>query len=206
MTFAVVARAPRPARIPVAIGALGRHSVANALAAAAAGLVAGLDDATIAAGLGAPWDRAADHRGTLVEAPGLTILDDTYNASPQAVVAALDVLASLPGRPVAVLGEMRELGPLHESAHREVGAAAARVAVELVVVGAAAEGIAAGAAAAGLALARIHRAADRAAAIERLGTILRRGDVVLVKASRGAALESIVDALRAGVAGGEPRP
>ncbi len=206
MAFEIVARAPRPARIPVAIGALGRHSVANALAAAAAGLVAGVPDAAIAAGLATPWGRAADHRGVLVEAPGLMILDDTYNASPPAVVAALEVLATLPGRPVAVLGEMRELGPLHEAAHREVGTAAARVVTELVVVGAAADGIAAGAAAGGLAPERIHRVADRPAAIERLREILRAGDVVLVKASRGAALESIVDALRVGVGGAGPRP
>jgi UDP-N-acetylmuramoyl-tripeptide--D-alanyl-D-alanine ligase len=206
MAFEIVAGAPRRARIPVAIDALGRHSVSNALAAAAAGLVAGLDDAAIAAGLAMPWGRAADHRGVLVEAPGLAILDDTYNASPPAVVAALEVLATLPGRPVAVLGEMRELGPLHEAAHREVGTAAARVVAELVVVGAAADGIAAGAAAAGLAPERIHRVADRPAAIERLREVLRAGDVVLVKASRGAALESIVEALRAGVAGAGPRP
>ena len=206
MAFEIVARAPRPARIPVAIGALGRHSVANALAAAAVGLVAGLDDAAIAAGLATPWGRAADHRGALVEAPGLTILDDTYNASPPAVVAALAVLATLPGRPVAVLGEMRELGPLHEAAHREVGSAAAGVVAELVVVGAAADGIAAGAAAAGLDPARIHRVADREAAVELLREILHAGDVVLVKASRGAALESIVEALRAGIAGAGERP
>lgn len=206
MAFEIVARAPRPARIPVAIGSLGRHSVANSLAAAATGLVAGLDDAAIAAGLATPWGRATDHRGALIEAPGLSILDDTYNASPPAVVAALEVLATLPGRPVAVLGEMRELGPLHEAAHREVGTAAARVVAELVVVGATADGIAAGAAAAGLAPEQIHRVPDRAAAIERLREVIRAGDVVLVKASRGAALESIVEALRAGVAGTGPRP
>jgi UDP-N-acetylmuramoyl-tripeptide--D-alanyl-D-alanine ligase len=101
---------------------------------------------------------------------------------------------------------MRELGDLHEVAHREVGAAAAGVIAELVVVGPAAEGIAAGAAAAGLAPGRIHRVPDRAAAVDRLRQILRPGDVVLVKASRGAALETIVEALLAGVAGAEPRP
>jgi UDP-N-acetylmuramoyl-tripeptide--D-alanyl-D-alanine ligase len=131
----------------------------------------------------------------------MVILDDTYNASPGAVIAALEVLASLPGRPVAVLGDMRELGNLHDRGHREVGAAAARVAAELVVVGAAAAGIADGAAAAGLEPGRIHRAPDREAAVAVLRTILRPGDAVLVKASRGAALETIVDALRGGVDG-----
>jgi len=201
MAFEVVARAPRAARVSVEIGALGRHSVQNALAAAAVGLVAGVPDEAVAAGLAGPWDRASAHRGVLVEAPGLVILDDTYNASPGAVIAALEVLASLPGRPVAVLGEMRELGNLHDRGHREVGAAAAGVAAELVVVGAAAAGIADGAAAAGLEPGRIHRAPDREAAVAVLRTILRPGDAVLVKASRGAALETIVDALRGGVDG-----
>ncbi|MFH1474934.1 MAG: UDP-N-acetylmuramoyl-tripeptide--D-alanyl-D-alanine ligase, partial [Chloroflexota bacterium] len=118
MTFDLVAHAPRPARLHVEIGALGRHSVQNALAAGAAGLVAGIPDESIAAGLATPWGRASAHRGVIVDAPGLTILDDTYNSSPPAVVAALDVLATLAGRPVAVLGEMRELGASHDEGHR----------------------------------------------------------------------------------------
>jgi len=206
MTFDLVARAPRRARFPVAIGALGRHSVQNALAAGAAGLVAGIPDGRIAAGLATPWDRASAHRGVIVEAPGLTILDDTYNASPGAMVAALDVLATLPGRPVAVLGEMRELGSGHEDGHRAVGAAAARVAAELVVVGTPAAGIATGAVAAGLDPSRVHAVGDRDEAVAVLRTILRWGDAVLVKASRGAALETVVEALRAGVAAGERAP
>ncbi len=201
MTFEVVARAPRRTRVAVTIAALGRHSVQNALAAVAAGLVAGVTDEQLAAGLAAPCGRASAHRGALVAAPGLTILDDTYNASPMSTIAALEVLASLPGRPVAVLGEMRELGALHEAGHREVGAAAARVAAELVVVGAGAVGIAAGAIEAGLRPSRVHGAADRDDALRILRGILRPGDAILVKASRGAALESLVDALRDGIAG-----
>ncbi len=199
MAFELVARAPRSARIQVEIDALGRHSVQNALAAAAVGLAAGVSDAQIAAGLAEPWSRASAHRGVVVDAPGLTILDDTYNASPRAVIAALEVLATLPGRPVAVLGEMRELGPAHEAGHREVGETAARSVAELVVVGPAAAGIVEGATAAGLAPARIHAVADPEAAVDLLRRVLRPGDAVLVKASRGAALESIVEALRTGV-------
>jgi UDP-N-acetylmuramoyl-tripeptide--D-alanyl-D-alanine ligase len=206
MTFEMVARAPRPARLPVEIVALGRHSVQNALAAAATGLVAGLADERIAAGLATPWGLASAHRGALVDAPGLTILDDTYNASPPAVVAALEVLATLPGRPVAVLGEMLELGAAHDEGHLTVGAAAARVAAELVVVGGGAAGIAAGAVAAGLDPLRVHLVADRDEAIALLRGLLHPGDAVLVKASRGAALEAVVDALRPGVGAGEPAP
>ena len=206
MSFELLARAPRPASLWVEISALGRHSVQNALAAGAVGLVAGIPDERIAAGLAAPWGRASAHRGAVVDAPGLTILDDTYIASPPAVVAALEVLATLPGRPVAVLGEMRELGAGHEDGHRAVGVAAARVAAELVVVGPAAAGIAAGAVAAGLDPRRVHAVADRDEAVALLRSLLRPGDAVLVKASRGAALEAVVDALRAGVEAAEPAP
>jgi len=163
------------------------------------GLLAGLTDEGIAAGLASDWAGASAHRGAIVEAPGLTILDDTYNASPPAVLAALEVLASLPGRRVAVLGEMLELGDAHAASHRIVGEAAGRAVAELVVVGDGAGGIAEGALAAGLAASHVHPVPDRASAIEILRWVLRPGDVVLVKASRGAALEAIVDALRAGI-------
>ena len=199
MTFDLVARAPRRTRFVVEIAALGRHSVQNALAAAAVGLLAGIPDEAIAAGLATGWASSSAHRGAIVEAPGLTILDDTYNASPPAVLAALEVLASLPGRPIAVLGEMLELGDAHAESHRVVGEAAGRGVTELVVVGDGARGIADGAVTAGLAVSHVHRVSDRSAAIEILRAILRPGDAVLVKASRGAALESIVDALRTGI-------
>jgi UDP-N-acetylmuramoyl-tripeptide--D-alanyl-D-alanine ligase len=198
MTFELVAHAPRPARFGVEIVALGRHSVQNALAAAAVGLVAGLPDAAIATGLATSWSASSPHRGAIVTVPGLTILDDTYNASPPAMLAALDVLVSLPGRPVAVLGEMLELGDAHAAGHRAVGEAAGRAVAELVVVGTGARAIADGAIGAGLPASRIHAVPDRAAAIALLPSLLRPGDVVLVKASRGAALEAIVDALRIG--------
>ena len=199
MTFELVAHAPRTARFGVEIVALGRHSVQNALAAAAVGLVAGLPDEAIATGLAASWAASSPHRGAILTAPGLTILDDTYNASPPAMIAALDVLVSLPGRPVAILGEMLELGDAHAAGHRAVGEAAGRAVAELVVVGTGARAIADGAIAAGLPASRIHAVPDRAAAIELLPSLLQPGDVILVKASRGAALEAIVDALRTGI-------
>jgi UDP-N-acetylmuramoyl-tripeptide--D-alanyl-D-alanine ligase len=199
MAFEVVARTPRPARFGVAMVALGRHSVQNALAAATVGLLVGLPDEAIAAGLATGWAAASPHRGSIVEAPGLTILDDSYNASPPAVLAALEVLASLPGRPVAVLGEMLELGEAHVPGHRAVGEAAGRAVAELVVVGPTAAGIAEGAIAAGMAPTRVHLVPDVEAAIALLPLLLRPGDVVLVKASRGAALETIVDVLCAGI-------
>jgi UDP-N-acetylmuramoyl-tripeptide--D-alanyl-D-alanine ligase len=199
MTFDLVAHTPRRTRFGVEIGALGRHSVHNALAAAAAGLLAGLPDGAIAAGLATGWAAASPHRGSIIEAPGLTILDDSYNASPPAVLAALEVLGSLPGRPVAVLGEMLELGEAHAAGHRTVGEAAGRAVSELVVVGPGAAGIADGAIAAGMAPSCVHLVPDREASIALLPSLLLPGDAVLVKASRGAAFEAIVEALRAGI-------
>jgi UDP-N-acetylmuramoyl-tripeptide--D-alanyl-D-alanine ligase len=197
MSFELVARVPRAVRLPVRIAGLGRHSVANALAAAAVGLLAGLSDEQLAAGLAAARPDTAPHRGALVAAGDLTILDDTYNASPPAMLAALDVLADLPGRHVAVLGEMLELGSAHLEGHRAVGTAAARVVAALVVVGQGAAPIAEAARAAGMPAADVNLVPDRDAAIALLAGLLRPGDAVLVKASRGAALETIVDALRA---------
>jgi UDP-N-acetylmuramoyl-tripeptide--D-alanyl-D-alanine ligase len=101
----------------------------------------------------------------------------------------------MPSRPVAVLGEMLELGDGAEAGHERVGVAAAAVAELLVVVGAGAAGIARGARDAGLAADRIVEVADREAALESLAGALRAGDVVLVKASRGIALDLLVDAL-----------
>jgi UDP-N-acetylmuramoyl-tripeptide--D-alanyl-D-alanine ligase len=171
--------------------ALGRHGVHNALAGAAAGLAAGMELDLVAAGLARGWQ--AEHRDQIVRAGEVTILDDSYNASPSSMIVALELLATLPGRHVAVLGEMLELGDASERGHREVGEAAARLADELLVVGEAAAEIAAGAAKLGPA---VLQAADRGEALAVLRQRLRPGDTVLVKASRGAELDSIVEALK----------
>ena len=93
----------------------GRLSVHNALAGAAVGLAAGLALDAIVAALAGGW--AAPHRVEVVRLRGATVIDDSYNASPGSVIAALDLLAGLPGRHVAVLGEMLELGEGHEAGH-----------------------------------------------------------------------------------------
>jgi UDP-N-acetylmuramoyl-tripeptide--D-alanyl-D-alanine ligase len=179
---------------PVTVPTLGALSVHNAAAAAAVGIAAGLGLDPIVTGLAAGW--GAPHRVELVRLRTVTIVDDSYNASPGSVLAALDVLAGLPGRPVAVLGEMLELGDEHDAGHHAVGEAAARAVELLIVVGSGARGIAEGAAAAGLDPARIHLVPDGEAALEAVRPRLREGDVVLVKASRGVALDHLVDALR----------
>jgi UDP-N-acetylmuramoyl-tripeptide--D-alanyl-D-alanine ligase len=158
------------------------------------GLAAGCTFDEVAAGLAQGWH--APHRDRLVQAGDLTILDDSYNASPGSVVAALDLLASLPGRRrVAVLGEMLELGDGHESGHREVGRAAAGVVDLLIVVGAGAGALADEAIDAGLPADRVLRATDAEAALDLLRPRQRVGDTILVKGSRGIALDRLVERL-----------
>ena len=203
MVFDLVTQAGRR---PVIIPTLGRLAVHNALAAAAVGLAAGLPLDVIASALATGW--SAPHRGQLVRVAGVTIVDDSYNASPGSVIAALELLGGLPGRRIAVLGEMLELGDDHESGHGRVGAAAAGIVERLIVVGQGAAAIASGAAAAGLAGSAIVAVEDRAAALAALTDELRPGDVVLVKASRGVALDLLVDDLVVALGGpaGEARP
>ncbi len=184
-----------PTRLAAAIPGLGKLSVHNALAAAAVGHAAGIAPSATVAALAAGW--SAPRRGQLIRLGEVTLIDDSYNASPASVIAALDALAGLPGRRIAVLGEMLELGPGAVAGHREVGVAAAATVDQLLTVGAGAAGIATGAREAGLDRSRVIETRDREAALDALGRLLRDGDVVLVKASRGAALDRIVDALRA---------
>src|SRR4029079_10400294 len=139
-------------------------------------------DETVAA-LARPF--SAPHRTTLVDAGRWTILDDTYNAAPDSMIAALDLLASLPGRRVAVLGEMLELGPESEAAHRRVGEYAAQRTDVLMGVGAPAQIYTDAAEAAGMSSDFTHTARNRDVALRGLQHILRPGDVVLLKASNG---------------------
>jgi len=181
-------------RRQVATPALGRHGVHNALAAAATGIAAGCDLDEIVTGLAAGWQ--APHRDTIVRAGEVTILDDSYNASPGSVAAALDLLASLPARRrVAVLGEMLELGDGAEAGHRAIGSLAASVAGLIVAVGPGAAPLADAAADGAPDGTRVLRATDAAEALELLRPRLRGGDVVLVKGSRGIGLERVVDGL-----------
>jgi UDP-N-acetylmuramoyl-tripeptide--D-alanyl-D-alanine ligase len=170
--------------------ALGRHSVHNALAAAAVGVAAGLDATTIANGLERRW--RIDHRTHLIRLPEGMVLDDSYNASPDTMIAALDLLATLPGRHVAVLGAMLELGDAAPEAHRRVGEHAARLVDRLVVVGDGARRLAEAARAAGLDRERVSEVPDRDTALALLRAEARPGDTILVKASRGAELDLLV--------------
>ena len=177
------------ARIPL----LGRHSVHAALAAAAVGLVEGLSWGEIIAGL---KDVSAQLR--LVAVPGVnesTILDDTYNASPASTIAALNLLEELPGRHIAVLGDMLELGDYEEEGHRKVGRRALEVASVLITVGPRARIIGEEAISCGMPRDSVHILESNREAIRLLKGLLKPGDVVLVKGSRGMRMEEIVAAL-----------
>src|SRR5215213_491470 len=173
---------------------LGRHSVHTALAAAAAGLLLGLGWDAIIDGL---RDESAQLRLLAVpSASGATLIDDTYNASPTSSLAALNLLAELDGRRIVVLGDMLELGTIEEEAHRVVGRRVAEVADMLISVGQRARWIADEARISGMAAGHITMLDTNAEAIELLGGLMRSGDNVLIKGSRGAAMEVIVAALQ----------
>jgi UDP-N-acetylmuramoyl-tripeptide--D-alanyl-D-alanine ligase len=124
---------------------------------------------------------------------GSTIIDDSYNASPASMLAALDLLAECPGRRLAVLGDMRELGMASDEGHRSVGQHTVGRCEILVVVGGDAHLIEEEARRGGHPDVRFTATSDDAASL--LRKELRSGDHVLIKASRAVGLESVVDAL-----------
>jgi UDP-N-acetylmuramoyl-tripeptide--D-alanyl-D-alanine ligase len=169
----------------------GKHHVYPALAAAAVALNEGMAVSEVAAALS---EVRADLRLTRRSGlNGSTIIDDSYNASPASMLAALDLLSELPGRRIAVLGEMRELGAATSSGNREVGAHAASCCDVLYVVDDQAREIGNAADKAGLKDVRFLR--GPAEAIDALQKDLRAGDYVLIKASRAVGLESVAEAL-----------
>ena len=174
----------------------GRHNVTNALAAAGVGMALGLPFERIAQGLEAA--RPAKGRCVWRRAGSLRILDDTYNANPVSVLAALDTLgtSALGMRRVVVLGDMLELGPIAEAEHRGMGrAVAASGAAEFVGLGRSCRIAVEAAREAGLA--ESHHADTFEDTVAHLLKRLAPGDAVLVKGSRGMRMERVVDALPA---------
>ena len=169
----------------------GRHLVASALAALGAATTLGvpLDEAATAL---STMDAPA-HRMNVRRTAEFVVIDDSYNASPAAIMAALAVLGSVTTRRVAVIGDMLELGTLSADAHEAAGREAARHTDVLVGVGELARTMVGAARAAGLR--ETHQVADRAEALVLLRRILRRGDTVLVKGSHSLALDELADAL-----------
>jgi UDP-N-acetylmuramoyl-tripeptide--D-alanyl-D-alanine ligase len=178
-------------RVPL----IGRHSVHTALRAAAVGLVEGLNWQEIVNGLRAGHTQL---RLAAVRAEsGALLLDDTYNASPQSMLAALNLLDEMDGRKVAVLGDMLELGPYEWQGHEMVGRRAAEIVDELITVGERGRMIAAAACRAGFSPHNVAELETSEQAIEFLQERLFATDIVLVKGSRGMQMDSIVTALEA---------
>ena len=171
----------------------GTHMVQNAMLAVAAGRAFGLSLEECAAGLAStPLTKA---RLQIREINGIQFIDDSYNANPDSMKAALRTLIELDadGRRIAVLGEMGELGEESERGHREVGEAAAELNVdELIAVGPTGAAIARAAEKAGLENSIAVDAPEKAA--ERLGESASPGDLILVKGSRTARMERVLEA------------
>ena len=174
---------------------LGRHQVPNALLALAAGTELGVHPEQIRQGLAAC--AAPKMRLQLWDAAGVRVLDDSYNANADSMLAALQTLHDLPcsGRRVAVLGDMAELGEHSEAAHREIGRRSAELGVNrLLAVGRWARTTGEAARQAGLS--DVTEFADVPGAAAAVKDLVQPGDVVLLKASRSTGLEKIGEALK----------
>ena len=179
----------------------GRHLVLHALVAAAVAERFDVPLHEVAAALEA-GSHAAHRMAVLTAASGATVVDDSYNASPVSVAAALDFLAETPvasgGRRIAVLGDMLELGPDEEALHREIGARVAETADALLAVGERGAWIAEAARAGGLGTVIVAGDADAAVEVVERDLAPGQRDIVLVKASRGIGLDRLVGALAGG--------
>jgi UDP-N-acetylmuramoyl-tripeptide--D-alanyl-D-alanine ligase len=183
--------------IPVSLPVMGIHHAQNALSATAAALGAGASAKEIEAGLNGY--EPLNQRMSCIKLPnGAFLVDDTYNANPRSMIAAVEaVRAASSGRPlVAVLGEMRELGPdgpaLHFDVGRTIGAAKPR---GLITLGPLGKEILKGAQAAGLEKSLCFHAANHAEAVDFLRQVMCDGAWVLVKGSRGMTMERVVEAM-----------
>ena len=176
------------------VPALGVHSVYNALAAVSCGLLLGMELSEIAAGI--ETYQPLHGRMNVHELPRYTVIDDTYNANPTSMKASLDVLQKCSGRRIAILGDMRELGDAAPQMHTDIGRYAASLGIERILC-------------VGKESLHMFRAAKETPAgcadyfetqdalLADLPMLVREGDVILVKASRGMYLEHTVKQLLA---------
>jgi UDP-N-acetylmuramoyl-tripeptide--D-alanyl-D-alanine ligase len=183
---------------PVRLRLHGEHNVANALAAAALASQLGMDVTAIAAGLSAATARSRWRMEVTKRPDGVTVINDAYNANPEAMHAALSALVAMAGgrRAFAVLGHMAELGAQAEELHVQAGLHAARAGLAgLIVVGDQAAPMVAGARADRFWHGELLQVPDAAAAVAAVSERVRPGDTVLVKASRAANLQRVALAL-----------
>jgi UDP-N-acetylmuramoyl-tripeptide--D-alanyl-D-alanine ligase len=174
---------------------LGAFSVYTILAASAAALAENLEWDMIKAGLST--SRFDQRMRQFSLSNGAIILDDTYNASPASTIAALEFLSGLPGRRVAVLGDMLELGPYEQSGHQSVGAVAASAADVLILVGNRAKMIAEAAIENGFSEAQLHWYPNSKQAANPIASKVEKGDIVLIKGSNSMRMDRIIANLEA---------
>ena len=176
-------------RIEADIPAFGRHMVYAALEGAAVGILQGLTDEEIAAGI--RDFEIVGRRAAVCDTGSITLVDDSYNANPDSVKCGIDSLLTLPGRHVCILGDMRELGEDSPAMHFAVGRYAAEKGVDaLWTSGQYGAELAAGAGTIGRCFESVE------ALIAALPALVKRGDAILVKASRGARFERISESLK----------
>ena len=180
----------------VRLNTLGVHNVSNSLAAAAAGIVAGIDIETIACGLGEFLPDEMRMKISTSEKSWATIISDVYNSNPEACKVALNVLNDMPAtRRIAVIGDMLELGQQAQKAHIGVGEYASAVADVIIGVGKYADYVVTGAATS-MPYNKLYAASTNAQAKEILDKLhLCQGDIVLVKGSRGVGMEVLTQYL-----------
>ena len=175
--------------IAAEIPAFGKHMVYAALEGAAVGILLGMEDAEIAAGI--RCFEIVGRRAAVCKTGCLTLVDDSYNANPDSVKCGVDSLLTLPGRHVCILGDMLELGEDSAQMHFDVGRYAAEQGADLVLSsGEYAAALIEGAGEKGQSFASVE------ALIAALPTLLQKGDAVLVKASRGARFERVSEAIK----------
>jgi len=177
---------------------LGRHNACNALAAIAVARRMGLNEDVIAESLAeAHGPEMRLQRCDLRK--DITLINDAYNANPNSMAAAMETLRDLAntGRKIAILGDMKELGPSGDRYHREVGAAAAACKLDMLIcVGKDGALIAEGAIVAGMRKSQVRTFAEAEEAIDKIPGRIREGDLVLLKASRSVKLERVAEAIR----------
>jgi len=181
---------------PVILRSFGRHAIYNALAAAAAAYSLGLSQEVIRRGL--ERFRPYDKRFQLEQLSGLVLIDDSYNANPASMDAALGTLGELKGdqRAFVALGDMLELGSNENELHRALGVQAARVADRLYLYGELTAHTADGALSAGMDAADIIRASCHEEIVTDIMGHAEAGDFVLVKGSRGMRMDKVAESIR----------
>ena len=175
------------------IPTVGKHNIYNAMASILVGLSLGMDLSDIKAGL--KNFKASKMRLDIIKKDGITIINDAYNASPDSMKAALDILGRYKNRRVAILGDMFEMGEHSEYGHRLVGGYAIDNVDVLVTIGENSRHIGDEANKLGFNKLNIHHFSNKETAIKKLNDIIVKDDVILVKASRGMQLENIVQYL-----------